>query len=105
MRRFLIEMETEVTLEEIREDYNKNRERIAEESGAENFGEYLENCMYWNNGALTEILTDDTPRDLRKRAVRPCKVLYEGDDEWCERYLHYGEMRDLWESGAKIQLL
>lgn len=104
MRKFLIEMETEITLVEIEEDYKNRRDEIAEESGAENFGEYLENCMYWNNGSLTEILTEDTPRELRKRAVRPCRYQIDGGD-WLEWWLHFGQICELWERGAKIMLL
>lgn len=65
MRKFLIEMEQEITLEELRRDYYEQ----FEDTDAETFERYLELCMWWNNGALTEILTDETPRGLASRAV------------------------------------
>lgn len=65
MRRFLIEMDTEITLDELRRDYYEQ----FEDTDAETFEQYLELCMYWNNGALTEILTEDTPRGWASRAV------------------------------------
>jgi hypothetical protein len=67
MRKFLIEMEQEITLDELRRDYYEVFERG--ETGAETFERYLELCMWWNNGALTEILTADTPRGWASRAV------------------------------------
>lgn len=89
MRKFLIEMEQEITLDELRRDY----ETGAVESDGESFPRYLELCMARNNGALTEILTEDTPSGERRGAVTLCRVSNPDDcyDEW-EEWLTEQEM-------------
>lgn len=67
MRKFLYDRESIVTLEEL-----ENGEEFAEfmrENPGESFNRYLELCMWWNNGSLEEILTADTPKSERRRAV------------------------------------
>ena len=74
MRKFLYEYETVFTLEQLETEYRTDR---AEDFDG-TFAQWLEECT-GKNGALTEILTDDTPRWNRKSAVIEC-VVY-GDDE------------------------
>ena len=69
MRKFLDEMEREITLDELRAYYESDAERMERDEGIESFERYLELCMFWNNGSLTEILTEDTPRGWASRAV------------------------------------
>lgn len=78
MRKFLIEMETVITLEHLARDYENRRAELSRD-GIETFPQYLEQCMARNNGALTEIMTDDTPRGNRREAVRLCNVWYSED--------------------------
>lgn len=82
MRKFLIEMETEITLEELKNNYDRKREQMALE-GIDSFARYLDLCMARNNGALTEILTDETPRGEQRNAVTLCRVWYSDDAEDC----------------------
>ena len=87
MRKFLIEMDVEITLADVKKEYEARREEI-EEDGAENFAQFLDLCMFWNNGALTEILTEETPRGEQARAVTLCRVWYSDDaDDFCDEWL------------------
>ena len=82
MRKFLVEMDREVTLDEVRESWREFAD------GGETFAQYLENCMARNNGALTEILTADTPAGEKRGAVTLCGVYYsENPEDYCEEWL------------------
>ena len=92
MRKFLYEMETEITESELREYYEKEKHGECEDYGT--FGEYLKNCMFWWNGALTEILTAETPKELRRRAVSYMRAVYSDDaDDSCWMWLTYDDIR------------
>lgn len=99
MRKFLWEYDTTVTLDELREEWRNNDE------DGRTFREYLDACMYWNNGALTEILTEDTPREYRERAVIDCIVWYSDEsDDYCEEWLDLGEIAMKKGFGCKVQI-
>ena len=84
MRKFLVEMDSEITLDDLRRDYESG----AADTDAETFAQYLENCMARNNGALTEILTEDTPSGELNSAVTLCRVQYSEDEgDYCEEWL------------------
>ena len=72
MRKFLNDYETIVTMEELKNG-DEYKEFINDYPGA-TFEEYLDLCMFWNNGFLTEILTADTPKSERRKAVSLCAL-------------------------------
>ena len=76
MRKFLVEMDYVISMEDVIQEW--------EEWEQENmtFPQYLADCL-GKNGALTEILTEDTPPENRKNAVIPCRVWYSDDVEDC----------------------
>ena len=82
MRKFLVEYVKEITMDDVRESW----EQFAEDG--ETFAQYLNACLD-KNGALTEILTADTPRENRRGAVTLCRVIYGDDDpdDYCEEWL------------------
>ncbi len=81
MRKFLIELDSVIGIDELKKDFYEkfeNTEKIT-------FARYLELCMWWNNGALTEILTDETPPEMRSRAVTYYHAVCsetDGDEYW-----------------------
>ena len=94
MRKFLNDYDSIVTLEELKngEEYSQFK---MDYPGA-TFEQYLAECMYWNNGFLTEILTRDTPKSERRKAVSLC-ALYDCETgefacvEWLD---YYGIVRE-----------
>lgn len=101
MRKFLYEMDYEITECELRDYYEK--EKRGECSDYETFGEYLKNCMYWWNGALTEILTADTPRELRRRAVSYMRAIYSDDaDDSCWMWMNFDDIRSYQEDDIRV---
>jgi len=85
MRKFLIEYEQEVTLDDVRQSWRE----FAEDDMP--FAVYLRNCLD-KNGALTEILTSDTPRENRREAVTLCRVYYSDDrNDYCDEWLREDE--------------
>lgn len=72
MRKFLNDYDSIVTIEELQnsEEFSQFMEDYPDES----FSRYLELCMYWNNGFLTEILTADTPKNERRKAISLCAL-------------------------------
>lgn len=100
MRKFLVEMDYVVTLEDMRDEW---REWARD---GETFAQYLENCMARNNGALTEILTEDTPRGELSGAVSLCRVQYsEDEDDYCEEWLTSQEIFQKFCDGCGIKYL
>lgn len=81
MRKFLVEYDEVITLDDVRRSWRE----FAEDDMT--FADYLRNCLD-KNGALTEILTEDTPRENRRGAVTLCRVQY-SEEEWdyCEEWL------------------
>ena len=69
MRKFLVEMDSVVTLAELEQDFKE----FAEKEFDGNFSQWLDECL-GKNGALTEILTEDTPRGRRNDAVVECHI-------------------------------
>ena len=72
MRKFLNDYDSIVTIEELRN--GEEFSQFMEENPDESFSRYLELCMYWNNGFLTEILTADTPKSERRKAISLCAL-------------------------------
>ena len=98
MRKFLVEMEYVVTLEDMRDEWNMWAR------DGESFAQYLENCMARNNGALTEILTADTPDGELSGAVTLCRVQYsEDENDYCEEWLTGKEICEKWRDGCGIK--
>lgn len=97
MRQFLWEYETPITLDELREAWRND------EDDERTFREYVDACMYWNNGALVEILTADTPKECRDRAVADCVVWYsDDDDDRCEMWLNGREIAERRSDGCRV---
>lgn len=78
MRKFLHDYESIVTIEELKNG-DEYKEFVNDYPDA-TFEEYLDLCMFWNNGFLTEILTNETPKNQRRYAVSLCAV-YDCDFE------------------------
>lgn len=57
MRKFIHEDNPEkiVTEEELEQEFTKLQKESPSEYGHLKFGEYLKNCMWYNNGALEEV--------------------------------------------------
>ena len=57
MRKFIHEDNPEkiVTEEELRQEFTKLQKENPSEYGHLKFGEYLKNCMWYNNGTLEEV--------------------------------------------------
>ena len=81
MRRFLHDYESVITMEELQN--GEEFKEFMEENPDESFARYLDLCMYWNNGFLTEILTADTPVENRRGAVMLCAV-FDGEYDYAD---------------------
>jgi hypothetical protein len=100
MRKFLIEMDVEITLDEVEQNYHE-----FDYDDVMTFPQYLADCL-GKNGALTEILTDETPRGEEMRAVSLCRVQYsEDEDDYCEEWLTPTEIYEKWRDGCGIKYL
>ena len=67
------------------------------------FPQYLDDCL-GKNGALVEILTDDTPRGYERDAVSLYRVQYSDDpDDIREEYLCQWAYQELTEYCAKVE--
>ena len=98
MRKFLWEMETVVTLDDVRESYYalEPTERVGM-----TFPQYLADCL-GKNGALTEILTDETPRGEQQKAVCNYAIQNpESGDVW-EEWLTPGGVNDRKSDGYDV---
>lgn len=91
MRKFLVEMDSVVTLADLEQDFKD----FAEKEFDGNFSQWLDECL-GKNGALTEILTEDTPRDKVNSAVVNFHVTDAdtGDEYW--RWLPVGAVEFVW---------
>lgn len=87
MRKFLCDYDSVWTEEQLRDFFaneSDDREYMT-------FEQWLAECM-GKNGALVEILTDDTPKWERERAVSLCRVHYSDDrDDYCDEWLNGAE--------------
>lgn len=92
MRKFLHDYESIVTIEELKNG-DEFKEFVNDYPG-ETFERYLDLCMFWNNGFLTEILTNETPKNQRRYAVSSCALhdCETGEFECCE-WLDYSNIQ------------
>lgn len=105
MRKFLHDYESIVTIEELKSG-DEYKEFISDYPDA-TFEEYLDLCMFWNNGFLTEILTADTPKAERRRAVSRVAVF---SKSWYGEDINFpfvtwktaAEIRDLLRGGSAV---
>lgn len=66
MRKFLVDYDSEWTLDELREFFEKESD---DRAYFDSFEEWLDRVLRDKNGSLTEILTEDTPREQAAYAV------------------------------------
>ena len=94
MRKFLHDYESIVTIEELKSG-DEYKEFVNDYPG-ETFEKYLDLCMFWNNGFLTEILTNETPKNQRRDAVSLCSIYDSETGEYESTYWlsYYGIMRE-----------
>lgn len=110
MRKFLEEETNNIwTLEELKW-YFENQYGGDDISGIQNgetFEHYLESCMYWNNGELTEILTEDTPPECVADSIQLCRVRYSDDeDDYSVMWLNPRQIKRREEStGYPVEIL
>ena len=55
MRQFVDENGNFITEEELKQEFTKLQKENPSEYGHLKFGEYLKNCMWYNNGTLEEV--------------------------------------------------
>lgn len=96
MRKFLNDYESIVTIEELKN--GEEFREFMEENPEEDFARYLDLCMWWNNGFLTEILTADTPKEARRGAVSLVAVF---NREWLSDDINFPFVT--WASARKIR--
>ena len=70
MRKFLCDYDSVWTLAELEQDFKE----FAGKEFDGNFSQWLDECL-GKNGALTEILTDETPKENRADAVSYYRVI------------------------------
>lgn len=59
MRQFVDENGNFVTEEEVKQEFIRLQKENPSEYGHLKFGEYLKNCMWYNNGTLEEVKTNE----------------------------------------------
>lgn len=80
MRKFLVEYDSIISLEDLQADYNESTEK-AEKT----FNQYLEECL-GKNGSLVEIKTEETPKYID--SVTLYRVSYSDDiGDSCDMWL------------------
>lgn len=80
MRKFLVEYDSIISLEDLQADYNESTEK-AEKT----FNQYLEECL-GKNGSLVEIKTKETPKYID--SVTLYRVAYSDDiGDTCDMWL------------------
>ena len=86
MRKFLMDYDGVITIWDVYYEWELwEKENMT-------FQQYLADCL-GKNGALTEILTDETPNDERERAVTLCRVHYSDErDDYCDEWLREDEI-------------
>lgn len=98
MRKFLVERDWVISLPELMQEW----EEWARDDMT--FEQYLADCLS-KNGALTEILTDDTPRENSRDAVTLIRVWYSDDvDDYCDEWLTEEQAHEKfpWTCGMKV---
>ena len=99
MRLFLMDYEYTMTESDVYMSYLESEDYTEYKTP---FPVYLADCLS-KNGALTEILTKDTPKENRRSAVSLCCVLHRDDDDLSDiRYLTYYEIKNQISYGNKI---
>ena len=99
MRKFLYEYESICTEADVMEEYKKNGYQYET-----TFRHFLNDHCLGKNGALVEILTDETPRENRQYAVTFCSVSDEDTEDTMDdtRWLTYGQRQQLIACGYRV---
>ena len=100
MRKFLCEYDSVWTLDELKNFFDTetdDREYMT-------FEQWLADCL-GKNGALTEILTEDTPNSNGKYAVTLCRVWCADEDDYFEEWLTEEQAHDKFAMGYYVKIV
>lgn len=101
MRKFLCDYNSVWTEEELERFFRE----VADDREYMTFSQWLADCLS-KNGALVEILTEDTPRGEEMRAVTLCRVQYSEEEyDYCEEWLTPSQIAEKRRDGCGIKFL